>query len=378
MSVTQQIRDNAGSCTPVPLIWDERIRRVLIIRLRAIGDTVLCTPCLEVLKRWRPELEIDVLIEPLSAPVLYGNPHLTNLYVLPRCKVSWRRFLERTSVITALRRRRYDLALNLQGGRSSMITMRLVDARQRVAFANCSLPSLATLLFHNTREILEKPHVHVVEHQLAVLKWLGVPVEEIPRTRISVDPQADECAVRRLAEMAIHDKFVVLHVGGSYPLKQWEPARFARAADHLWERHALPTIVIAAPSEGHAAAAVANAARHRPRVCTDLSLLEIAALLARATLMLGNDSGPAHIAAALDTPVVVLFGPSDPHYWRPWTPTPNRVIAVERPGQAPCPPGRSPCPPGRCLACPIEPRCLERITVEQVTDALDSLLAEIA
>jgi len=369
MNTVMQDR-NAGDRPLVPRTWNERVQRVLIIRLRAIGDTVLCTPCLEVLKRWRPELEIDVLIEPLSAPILHGNPHITNLYVLPRSALSWRRFTERASVIAALRRRRYDLAIDLRGWRSSMIAMRLAGPVECAVFAHLPLSRVASIRVPDSRMIWGKAHVHNVEHQLAMLKWLGVPVEEIPWPRIIVDPRADERVARRLAEMEIGGRYAILHVGASNPSKIWAPARFARVAEYLWERYRLPSVVIAVPSEGHIAAAVSAAARCRPRVCTDLPLAETITLIARATLLLGNDSGPAHIAGAVGTPVAVIFGPTNPRFWGPWTPTPHRIVTPEIPEEARCP---------RCLfnACRTVPRCLDRIPVAQVTDALDGLLADI-
>jgi len=183
-----------------PRVWDDGIQRVLLIRLRAIGDTVLFTPCLEVLKRWRPELEIDVLIEPLSAPVLQGNPHLTKLFVIPRSKLSWLRFKERAAVISALRERQYDLAIDLRGYKTSATVMGQVRAQQSVSFAECPLSHLATHRIASPHEIWGKPCTHNVEQQLAPLKWLGVPVEEIPpracssiRRRTSAWPGAWRC-----------------------------------------------------------------------------------------------------------------------------------------------------------------------------------------
>lgn len=353
-----------------PLVWDDCIRRVLLIRLRAIGDTVLFTPCLEVLKRWRPELEIDVLTESLSAPVLQGNPNLTKLFVIPRSKLSWLRFKERAAVVSALRQRQYDLAIDLRGYRTSATVMRQVGARQSVSFAECPMSHLATLRIPSPGEIWGEPYVHNVKQQLAPLKWLGVPVEEIPPPHVFVDPQADARVARRLAELGVDGGFALLHVGASTRWKVWEPARFARINDYLWERHRLPSVVLAGQSEGRIVSTITETATHRPQVCTDLTLADTIALIARAALLLGNDSGPAHIAAAVGTPAAAIYGPADPQIWGLWTAAPHRIITPEIPEAEQCP---------RCRfdRCRVTPRCMDRVAVEQVISALDSLLAEI-
>lgn len=159
-------------------------------------------------------------------------------------------------------------------------------------------------------------------------------------------------------------------MGASTRWKVWEPARFARVNDYLWERHGLPSVILASPSEGHIVTAVTRAARHRPQVCTDFTLAETMALVARATLLLGNDSGPAHIAAAAGTPAAAIYGPADPRIWGLWTSAPHRIITPDIPEAEQCP---------RCLfdKCRVAPRCMDRVPVEQVTAALDGLMAEI-
>lgn len=356
-------RDNLSAL----LNWDD-IRRVLFIRLRAIGDTVLFTPTLETLKRWRPELEIDVLIEPLSAPVLHGNPHISHLFVIKRSKPTPWRWIERALVIAALRRRQYDLAIDLRGYPTSAVVMRQTGARHRMTFDECPLSHLATIRIPSPCEIWgEEPCVHNVQRQLAPLKWLGVPVEEIPPLRVFIDPEADARVARRLGELKIDGRFALLHVGASNRWKRWDPARFARVNDYLHERHGLPSIVMASSKEAGIAAAVQQAATHPPSVCTDLTLPETMALIARATLLLGNDSGPSHIAVAVGTPAAAIYGPADPRIWGLWTSGPHRIITADIPAEEQCP---------RCLfdRCTVLPRCMDRVSVEQVTDAVDALL----
>lgn len=346
-----------------PFDWNT-IRRVLFIRLRSIGDTVLCTPSIEALKRWRPEVEIDVLSEPLSAPVLGGNPYLTNLEVIPRSggRVRW-------EVIRRLRQRRYDLVLNLHGGTTALLIGRYLNARRHVVFGHLPLPWLGGLRMPHPYE-LWGGMVHNAEYQLAMLKWLGAPVEPRPPSTIMVDPDATERVERRLTDLGIGHEFAVLHTATiAQPSKQWDSARFARVIDHLDRQHGLPAILIGIPSERAVLDSVAGAARHA-FILNDLSLAETIALIARARLFLGNDSGPAHIAAAVKTPVAVIFGPTRAIQWRPWTTAPNRVITPDPPLNL------GVCPRGQCKICGTHPRCLESIAVDQVITAVDELLAE--
>src|SRR6185436_5481134 len=149
----------------------ERVRRILLVRLRSIGDTVLMTPCISALKRWRPALEVDVLLEPFCTPVLEAHPEVSRVVEVGRT------LRERTRVGAALRRRGYDMAVNLNGGSTAAMLAVASGARTRVGFAGYRQPWLANCRVTSSHHVWRRTDVHTVEHQLALVAGIGVPVD---------------------------------------------------------------------------------------------------------------------------------------------------------------------------------------------------------
>ncbi len=352
-----------------PLVWDERVARVLIVKLRSLGDIVLSTPCLELLKRWRPNLEIDYVAETDNHAVVDFNPHLNHVYALP-ARNDWPSLLARLRMALSLRKRRYDLIINLHGGSTALLFAWAVGAKKNVVRAVRRLAFLANLRAPEPDAIWgrDEAWMHNAEYQAAMLKWLGVPVETVPATCVVVDPEARARVRARLDALGITD-FAVMHPGGAAANKLWEPARFARVIEHLHARHGLPTLVTSAAHERPISEAVVAAAQCPAHALTDLSLPEAIALLGMGKLFVGNDSGPAHLAAAGGVPVLVLFGPTDWRKWGPWTSAPHRVVYA-----------RDPDFDYTTLDDPskhIYFGGIDTIPVAEVLEGLDALLAEI-
>jgi ADP-heptose:LPS heptosyltransferase len=353
-----------------PLVWDDTIKRVLIVKLRSLGDIVLSTPCLELLKRWRPDLEIDFVAETDNHAVVDHNPHLHDVIAMP-AKNDFPSTLARLRMALALRKRKYDLVINLHGGTTAILfawcvggSKNAVRAKRRLAFlANLQAPEPDVIWGR------DEAWMHNTEYQAAMLKWLGVPVDRVPPTCLVVDPEAKARVQARLAALGVTE-FVVMHPGGAAANKLWEPARFSRIVEHLHARHGLTTLVTSAGHERAITEAVVAGAACPAHALTDLSLAEAIALFSLARLFVGNDSGPAHLAAACRVPVLVLFGPTDWRKWGPWTLAPHKVIfardpefdytTVDDPGTH------------------IYFGDINAITVDEVRDGLDALLAEMA
>lgn len=349
---------------PAPLL-EASARRVLLVRLRSIGDTVLMTPCLAALKRWQPALEIDVLTEALSAPVLERHPHVNQLFILPSGGTQREKLASRIGTVSQLRARRYDAVFNLHGGTTATFITRLAGARLSVGYQANQYARLLTARAPAPELVWQKAEIHCVEQQLALLKWVGVPVEPPPPLSLTVNPDADARVATLLAEAGLGGSFAVVHPAAAFPSKQWEAARFARVIDHVWSRYRLPAVVVTAPQERAVASAVSAAARTDTYTFTDLGLAELMALIARASLFVGNDSGPAHIAAAFAKPLVVIFGSSNARVWHPWALAPYRLLRTEMV----C----APCPGYTCSEYP-EPECIKRITTDEAIAAVDELM----
>jgi ADP-heptose:LPS heptosyltransferase len=205
---------------------------------------------------------------------------------------------------------------------------------------------------------------HSVEQQLALLGWTGVPVTDRPPTRLGVTPQAEAEIFQRLSAAGLEGgKFAVVHPAAAFATKQWATDKFARVVEFLAER-GYATVSVAAPHESAVLNELASEASVRV-ICFDLSLPEVTALLARAQLFVGNDSGIAHIAAAVATPSVVIFGSSNQAHWRPWATAPAEVVFEEMPCQ--------PCHGYFCEKFE-QPECILRVPVTRVTAAIDRVL----
>lgn len=302
------------------------VERVLLIRLRSIGDTVLLTPCLFALKSWRPDIKLSVLTEPLSAPLLEDHRLVDELIVARPSAGS------RARLVSLLRRSRIDVAFNMHGGTTGMILAALSHARRTIGYRGHRYSWLLTDRAPDPDVILGRTTVHSVEQQLALLKWSGVPVSQNrPRLSLTVSEEASAAVRRRLSALGIGIEsprrgLAVIAPGAAFESKRWPAAGFAAVADHLKERWNLPAVLIAGPGQEAIVTEAALRSQARPQILTGLTLKELAALLGMAALFVGNDSGPMHIAAALSRPVAAVFGPSNPRVWHPWTDAAYRVV----------------------------------------------------
>jgi predicted lipopolysaccharide heptosyltransferase III len=347
-----------------PARWDwSGVRRVLVVRLRSIGDTVLSTPSLYALRRFLPEAQIDLLLEDWVAPLMDGNPDASRILTVRRNSTA-----SRLALVRRLRAARYDVAFNLHGGSTAALLTRASGARERVGYASYRFGKLHNHTAPPATDLWRQAKTHSVEQQLGLLGWTGVPVTDRPATRLFVADETDARIRRRLdaAGVGAAQPFALFHPAAAFDSKRWDAHNFARVADLLHER-GLAVVAVAAPGEIDVVRAFAESARAARVVsCNDLSLPEVTALAARARLFVGNDSGIAHIAAAVGAPSVVVFGSSNVAHWRPWTRAPAEVVREEMP-----------CAPCAGYTCGEfgEAQCIRRVTVERVDDAVARVLA---
>jgi predicted lipopolysaccharide heptosyltransferase III len=344
-----------------PPRWDwSAVRKVLLVRLRSIGDTVLATPSLYALKRFLPNATVDILVEDWVAPLLSNHPHVDNVVVLERAG-----FMTRARVARELRAANYDVVYNLHGGTTATFLTRATGARYRVGFKTYQYAQLHNHQAPSPLLLWGQQKTHSVEQQLALLGWTGIPVTDRPRTQLGISQQAAETVNQLLAESGLADqKLALIHPAAAFATKQWAVEHFARVAEFVAERGFAP-VAIAAPNEKALLEKLCAAAIEK--IATfDLSLPEVTALAARSRLFVGNDSGIAHIAAAVGTPAVVIFGSSNIAHWRPWNSAPAEVVFEEMPCQ--------PCHGYFCEKFD-QPECILRVPVTRVTAAIDRILS---
>ena len=349
-----------------PARWDwQTVKRVLVVRLRSIGDTVLATPSLLALKRFLPQASVDILLEDWVAPVLDGFPQVDQVITLERKST-----VARARVARQLRANRYDVVYNLHGGTTATLLTRATGARHRVGYDAYQYARLHNHLSPPSSALWEREKTHSVEQQLALLGWTGIPVSDRPPTKLAVTSEAAAAITVRLQSAGLSDvPFAVIHPAAAFATKQWAASNFGRVAEAL-SSQGLGVIAITTPAEKSIVAEMNRNSTAVMQAFTDLTLPEITALLARARLFVGNDSGIAHMAAAVETPVVVIFGSSNRAHWRPWSANTAAEVVFEELECQPC--------HGYFCEKFDEPECIKRVPVERVIAAAERVLRETA
>ncbi len=347
-----------------PARWDwSSVRRILVIRLRSIGDTVLTTPSLFALRRFLPQARVDILLEDWVAPVLDGSDLIDRVITIPRHSTA-----ARARIARELHRNGYDVVYNLHGGTTATFLTRATGAEHRVGFENYQYARLHNHVAPSPLEIWQRPALHSAEQQLALIGWTGVPVTDRPPARLAVTDRATASVAEKLLRRGFDDeqKIAVIHPAAAFETKRWPSEKFARVAEALADRGFTP-VAIVAPNEARLLEELAQQTSAVAAGFNDLSLPEVTALAARARLFVGNDSGIAHIAAAAGAPCVVVFGSSNRNHWRPWTTQPNEIVFEELACQ-PC--------HGYFCAQFEKPECILRVPAERVIAAIDRISSD--
>jgi lipopolysaccharide heptosyltransferase III len=259
--------------------------RVAVIRIRSLGDCVLTTPALSILKNARPDLRIAVAVESRFAAIFEGNPAVSQL-------------LEPS--LTSVCGFHPDLCLNLHGGTRSICMTAGSFASHRAGFAHHKGSWIYNHPIPRAQEILgvDRP-VHTAEHLASAMFYLGAPRTEIPRASLFAESPSESHG------------YAIIHPVAATEAKTWSADGFVKVAEHLARDHDLEPIFIGGPGDDLSSFG-------KFRRIAGAPLQQTKSLMKGASLFVGNDSGPAHMAAAFGVPVVVLFGPSDSVTWAPW------------------------------------------------------------
>jgi ADP-heptose:LPS heptosyltransferase len=328
---------------------------ILIIRLRSVGDVVLLTPALAAVHAWRPDLRLDVLVEPFCAPVLEGNPAVRKIFLRGG-------FL---STVGKLRQRHFPVVYNQHAGPTSALLTATIGSPKRVCWTRRQFSFVYNVLVTDPGD-----KIHTVEHRMEQFYATGLPRGPIPPARVYTQQNARIAVASKLAEARIPPgkAYAVIHPGGKYFTKRWSVENFAALARWLKATHRIEPIFSAGSSEAEIVNELRKQCGQEFAVIDSLDLRQFIAFAAGARIFIGNDSGPTHIATAAGRPVVAIFGSSSSVHWRPWQ-TAYRVVQND----FPC----NPCRGDHCYAF-AEPRCILSVTLDQVQRACDTLLAESA
>ncbi len=320
---------------------------IVLVRLRSLGDTVLSTPAFALLRRSLPGARIHVVMDNRFAEVLADQPDIDGVLQasggFPGAKVR---------LLRQIRALRPDLCVDMHGGATAAWLTALSGADWRAGFQHFRHGWAYNVRIPRAQHVLRRApdaKVHTAEHHAAAVIHLGAAHGEVPPSRLATRTPRQTPA------------YAVIHPSAAYPTKEWPLPRFRELATDIAERHGLLPIFVLGPGEEDVARELSDY-----NVRQGLALPALLSLLSRAQLFVGNDSGPAHVAAAYGVPCVVIFGSSDSKTWHPWR-TPHRVVETDWECK--------PCPGDRCYAFE-EPRCVLSVGLEDVSGAVTELLAE--
>jgi len=355
---------------PPPL--PPRIRKILVRSTNWIGDVVMISPALLALRRRYSDARIEVVATPQVAECFADNPAVDEVVVFDR-RGRDRGAAGLVRFSARLRERRYDLAVLFQKAIGAALMARLAAVPARVGLAS---DLRAWLLTHPVRLTEDLSKRHHLEIFLEVARAAGCDIRD-PTAFFPVGAEAEDWAHAFLLERRA-ERFpflVALHVGASKRPRAWHLDRFIEAARRIAQDQGAGVLLVGGRAEVDDMARVESALGGRAvNACGRTTIRQMAALIARCRLLIGNDSGPMHLASALGVPVVAVFGPGDPDRTAPYAGPGSsaRVAVISR---------RYPCAPCRqdffreCYPSPAgKPMCLESIGVEEVVRAAVELL----
>lgn len=355
---------------PDPIGVDS-LRRVLVVKLRHHGDVLLASPVLSVLAARAPAAEIDALLYADTRDMLEGHPAISRIHAIDR---EWKhqgllmQLRREAALLSQLRERRYQLVVHLtQHWRGAWLAQLL---RPRWAVAPARGGWLWNACFSHRYSLPRATPRHTVESNLDALRRIGLyPLEQEKRLVMVPGPEAQAKVDALLAQHGLASKgFLHVHPTSRWLFKAWTDERNAELLRRL--AHDGHRLVLTGAPNAREQAIVKQIVERAGVAATDLSgqltLREMGALAARARLFIGVDSAPMHIAAAMGTPVVALFGPSGEHEWGPWM-VPHRVVES----------GHScrPCGNDGCGGSKVS-ECLTQLPVDRVHSAISELLAQ--
>lgn len=342
-------------------------RRILVIRLDRIGDVVLSTPVLQALREAFPSAHLAMMVRPACRELVEGNPHLNEVLVYDKDRIG-RGWLSGLRFALGLRRYRFDAALVLHPTVRSHLLVWLAGIPVRIGYGRKAGWLLTHRLAHRKQEGAKSE----AEYALEMLRVLGID-PPAPRPFVPVHPESTHRVAEWLSGAGIEpqETLVAVHPAASARSKRWSPERFAEVADRLIEEGRVRVILVGGAGDSAQVAAVERLMRHRPvNAAGALSLGELAALLSRCRLLIANDSGPVHIAAAVGTPVVAIFGRNQPGLGATrWGPVGAGHVVLQK--DVGCP---------TCLAerCRIDFLCLSTLQADEVYQAAVSVLERSA
>lgn len=346
-------------------------KTVLVLQLDEIGDVLLSTPALHLLRQIYPKAKIIVAARRAGYEILLGNPNMDQLVLvdLPRFSATTaqmpadiKKIKQALPTVKSQLPASMDLGIDLRADLRTIYLLKKLGARQRIS------QSIRGGGFWLTHIVPYLGLRHEVERKMGIIHYLDptVPLPSNLRLEIAVNTDNKRRAGEILAQngVEITDKYVVFHPFAGWKPKEWPADRFVQIAKYLVADYHQKVVVIGSAGEKEAAEKIACAVGvSAVNLAGQVDLKATAAIIAGAKLFIGNDSGPMHMACAVQTPVIALFGQNTPKRYGPWQ---NKNVTIYHPVE---------CSPCAQTSCSRQPRCMEMISVDEVKTAISKLLS---
>lgn len=338
-------------------------KKILIVRLDRMGDVVLSTPVIKTVREAYPDSYIAFMVRPVCRDIVEGSPYLDEVIIYDK-EGGEKGLIGNAKFILGLKRKKFDTAIVLHPTTRTHLVAFLAGIRERVGYDR----KMGFLL---TKRIPHLKHLglrHEIDYTLDLLRYIGLE-PKVKELYMPINSRSEEKVADIFKRHGVKesDKVVVINPSASCVSKRWSAERFAKVADKLAEHRGARIIIISGVSDKNFGDNVANAMRKsRVNLSGKTSVGDVASLLKHSSLFISNDSGPVHIACAVGTPVIAIFGRSD-RGLSPlrWGPTGEGDIVLHK--DAGC---------GLCLAhnCKSGFKCLKAVTVEDVLGAAETIL----
>ncbi|MBI5183638.1 MAG: glycosyltransferase family 9 protein [Nitrospinae bacterium] len=338
--------------------------KILIIRLRSLGDLVLNTACYKIVKEDLPSCELSVLVESPLQEVIGGNPYVDNIIVWDKDKI-------RSSIINQIRfinynirRQGYDMVLDMHGGPRSAIFTFFSKAKYRVGLED-NRRGLAYNIKVKVKSSSSSTTIHALEFQIGILKGLGCRVDHArPYIHISEDDRLKADSLLKGVGIADDDKIAVIHPAVVKRHNEWQPDKFALIADYYQQQRGLNILFTCGPNQGSQIERIGRFMKSNLiSLAEKTTIKDLASILQRSKFLLCHNSGPMHLGAAMGVPVFALFGPVYPTGWRPLG---DKHHVFYKP--LPC----SPCAPYPLKECREgDAECKKQISAEEVIKVIE-------
>ena len=330
------------------------IKKILIIRLRRIGDIIMTTPAVSALRKGFPNVFISYVVEKPYRELVEGHPELDKVIVLER-KQGARDFLR---LIRSIRKEKYDVVLDFHGGpRASLITL-FSKAKLKIGYRI----KYRNFIYHiKLSRRPETGQLHSVESHINFVRALGKDVKSPPPLNLPHARKEEAEKVKKFIKENGLEGYIILtiHIGAGNEFRDWGNDNWIKLIDLLAQRPDVKIVLIGASEDKKAEEEILKKSKRPPlSLVGKLNLREVRELISHSSLFVGPDSGPMHIAASTSTPIVALFGPTLPANFSPWQ---AKASLIEK--EYDC----RPCKQRECVYKDF--RCLRSITPEEVYQA---------